>query len=68
MEKINRYDCGNGDGMFDDDTGYWVTYEDYKSLLDKYEDLVSKNESLHDVICSAPVRIKTSEPQNRGCI
>jgi hypothetical protein len=39
MEQINRYGCGNGEGMFDDKEGYWVTHEDYKQLLDKYEKL-----------------------------
>ena len=39
MENVNRYDCGNGEGMFDDKTGYWVTHEDYKLLFDKYEKL-----------------------------
>ena len=23
---------------------------------------------IHDVICSEPIRIKTGQPQNRGCI
>ena len=39
MKNVNRYDCGNGEGMFDDETGYWVTHEDYKKLLDKYNKL-----------------------------
>ena len=39
MKNVNRYDCGNGEGMFDNKTGYWVTHEDYKLLLDKYEKL-----------------------------
>ena len=39
MKNINRYGCGNGEGMFDDKEGYWVTHEDYKQLLDKYEKL-----------------------------
>ena len=28
MKKVERYTCGNGEGMFDDEKGYWVTYED----------------------------------------
>jgi hypothetical protein len=39
MKNVNRYDCGNGEGMFDNKTGYWVTHEDYKKLLDKYNKL-----------------------------
>lgn len=39
MKNINRYGCGNGEGMFDDKEGYWVTHEDYKQLLDKCEKL-----------------------------
>jgi hypothetical protein len=36
MEKVKRYTCGAGDGMFDDKKGYYVEYSDYKILLDKY--------------------------------
>jgi len=39
MKNVNRYGCGNGEGMFDDSEGYWVTHEDYKLLLDKYDKL-----------------------------
>ena len=49
MKNVNRYDCGNGEGMFDDKTGYWVAYEDYKLLLDKYEELALNIDSV--MIC-----------------
>ena len=39
MKNINRYDCGNGEGMFDISDGYYVAYDDYKLLLDKYDKL-----------------------------
>ena len=34
MGDIKRYDCGNGEGMFDDKLGEWVFYEDHKTLLE----------------------------------
>jgi hypothetical protein len=34
MEKIKRYYCGNGDGMFEDDkNGHWVEYSEYKAIV-----------------------------------
>jgi hypothetical protein len=33
MSKISRYTCGNGDGMFDNEEGHWVTHEDHLRLL-----------------------------------
>ena len=45
-EKVERYTCGNGEGMFDDKKGYWVTYGAYKDLLDKYETLVKESDSI----------------------
>ena len=54
MENIQRYSCGNGEGMFDAKEGYWVTYEDYKNLLDKYNALKQvKNNGVLDgvIIC-----------------
>ena len=54
MKNINRYGCGNGEGMFDDKEGYWVTHEDYKQLLDKYEKLA----------LTIPVVVKQSEQFN----
>lgn len=52
MKKVQRYSCGNGEGMFDSKKGYWVTHEDYKNLLDKYNELkqVKNNGVLDDVI------------------
>ena len=51
MKKVQRYSCGNGEGMFDSKKGYWVTHEDYKNLLDKYNELkqVKNNGVLDDV-------------------
>lgn len=50
INKVERYTCGNGEGMFDDKKGYWVTYEDYKDLLDKYKILVNKMGVIPDVV------------------
>ena len=35
MEEPKRYDCGNGDGMFDSDKGYWISYEEHKAIVNK---------------------------------
>ncbi len=56
MENVNRYGCGNGEGMFDDSEGYWVAHKDYKELLDKYEKLA----------LTIPVVVK-SLPQDNYC-
>jgi capsule polysaccharide export protein KpsE/RkpR len=32
MSKVERYYCGNGDGMFQDNKGSYVEYSDYKKL------------------------------------
>lgn len=36
MKNVSRYSCGNGEGMFYDKKGYWIEYDEYKKLLDKY--------------------------------
>lgn len=36
MQKIKKYSCGNGDGMFEDaENGNWIEYLKYKELNDK---------------------------------
>lgn len=38
--KINRFTCGNGEGMFENKKGYWVSYEYHlKALKELEEDL-----------------------------
>ncbi len=72
MKNIQRYSCGNGEGMFDEKEGYWVTYEDYKNLLDKYNELnqVKNNSVLDDVIisvcklCGEPMKDFNEEDNN----
>jgi hypothetical protein len=44
MKEAKRYTCGSGDGMFDDNKGYYVEYSDYKILLDKYNQALSQND------------------------
>ena len=41
MGDVERYYCGNGEGMFDDEKGVWVEYKDYKILLDKYKEALN---------------------------
>lgn len=31
-----RYSCGNGDGMFDDTDGYWVSNDEAMKLAIRY--------------------------------
>lgn len=38
-EKVERYSCGAGDGMFDNPEGYWVQYSDYQHLKDQIREL-----------------------------
>lgn len=39
MGNTKRFNCGNGEGMFEDKEGHYVFYQDYKDLLSKYEKL-----------------------------
>lgn len=39
MEKIERYSCGAGDGMYDNKDGYYVKYEDYKKVFDELKQI-----------------------------
>lgn len=42
MTAIDRYTCGAGDGMFNDNrNGYWVTYKDH---VKEIEQLQAKHE------------------------
>lgn len=50
MDNVKRYECGNGEGMFDNKKGYWVAYEDYNQLLDKYTKLMAKSDIISGVI------------------
>tara|TARA_R100001015_G_scaffold15993_1_gene7879 strand:+ start:1869 stop:2027 length:159 start_codon:yes stop_codon:yes gene_type:complete len=38
-KSTKRHSCGNGEGMFPDENGYWVSYEEYKKVLSKYKKL-----------------------------
>lgn len=31
--KITRLTCGNGEGMFEDEKGYYISFEDHKEAL-----------------------------------
>ncbi len=35
MKEPKRYDCGNGEGMFDDKKGDWISYEEHKEIVNK---------------------------------
>ena len=58
MQKIKKYSCGNGDGMFEDvENGNWIEYLKYKELNDKLgliHDIVDKqnfneDSDLHEI-------------------
>jgi hypothetical protein len=34
MAKIERFICGNGDGMFTENKGVYVTYKEHKKMID----------------------------------
>ena len=34
VKKIERLICGNGDGMFTDSKGSYVSYDDHKKMID----------------------------------
>jgi hypothetical protein len=34
LKKIERLICGNGEGMFEDKKGYYVTYKEHKKMID----------------------------------
>ena len=58
MKNVKRYTCGNGEGMFYDKKGYWVTYEDYKLLLDKYDKLALTIPVVSDTLILTPADAK----------
>jgi hypothetical protein len=43
IEEIQRYTCGNGEGMFYDDIGGFVSFDDYKKLATQIEQLKKEN-------------------------
>ena len=47
-EKIKRHYCGNGEGMFEDDNGTWVKYEDHLNLIEEYAKQSKKDNGLRE--------------------
>ena len=41
MEEPKRYSCGNGEGMFDSDKGYWISYKEHQEIVNKIEAAIS---------------------------
>ncbi len=39
MVGVQKYTCGAGDGMFDDDNGNWVEVKEYNRLKEYVEEL-----------------------------
>lgn len=46
MKNVKRYTCGVGDGMFESKEGHYVDYADYKLLLAKYSQALSKPDAI----------------------
>ena len=42
MKNPKRYNCGNGDGMFEDKKGYFVSYKDYEHLKKCFNEICEK--------------------------
>ena len=56
MKEPIRYGCGNGEGMFEDKSGHWVTHEDYKELIDAINKAIDDcrgSEEMRDVLIEA---------------
>lgn len=71
MKQPKRYTCGNGEGMFDDKKGYWITYEEHLEIVNKLKEDINYNhcckrdsEQLCD--CDAPL-IRTSGKRGEYC-
>jgi hypothetical protein len=43
MQKIKKYSCGNGDGMFEVENGNWIEFSEYQKLNTKLG-------SIHDIV------------------
>ncbi len=35
MAKLTRYNCGNGEGMFDHPNGEWIKHSDHTKLIER---------------------------------
>jgi len=52
--EIERYYCGQGEGMFTDEKGQWIRYVDHKKIIDEIQTRAkgSSDDLLHDVVDS----------------
>lgn len=48
MTQPTRFSCGNGDGMFESEDGFWVAFSDYEIALNSERNLLQNmlNESI----------------------
>ena len=46
--EVKRYECGNGEGVFRDNNGFLVFYEDYAKLKAENEELNEWTKSVVD--------------------
>lgn len=41
MKEPKRYSCGNGEGMFDNEKGYWVSYKEHLEIVNKLKEAIT---------------------------
>ena len=51
MEEPKRYSCGNGEGMFDSDKGYWISYKEHQEIVNKIEAAISVTRCSTQFVC-----------------
>tara|TARA_R110000796_G_scaffold223742_1_gene340021 strand:+ start:332 stop:559 length:228 start_codon:yes stop_codon:yes gene_type:complete len=51
MEEPKRYSCGNGEGMFDSDKGYWISYKEHQEIVNKIEAAISVTRCCEEFGC-----------------
>lgn len=60
MKKPKRYTCGNGEGMFDDKKGCWITYEEHIEIVNKLKKAINYNQccmgEAEQLVCEHPKR------------
>jgi hypothetical protein len=61
MKEPRRYNCGNGEGMFEDEkSGHWIEYAEHKAIVEELNqalhihDVVGRSEQL---VCSCGSRL-----------
>jgi hypothetical protein len=56
MEKLIRYHCGGGDGMYESKEGHYVDYSDYNDLLESFNDVLLALKQIQYAVNSGGVK------------